>query len=353
MSKIDTTGWEEFALFDLCDICLSHDDLQPKQLNAGEIRLVSAGASNNGVVMRCDAPDVEIFEAGCVTVDMFGQCFWQDEPFAAVSHGRVNILKFKETIGIDAGKAFAAILNARLSGKYSFENMCNQKRLSSEKILLPAVSVDEPDWDYMEQYMAQVMDDMKSVAEELHQLESTLSLHALDVSGWKKFKVEELFEVKTTKSVDKRGLDFDWDYEYEYVMRTANNNGVCGCVAYQGFEPNQSGVLSVVQIGDKVCQYRDKPWYASQNIFQLLPKNDCSEQSLIFLARVMTVWLKYTFGENAYSSYPTKVTLSNMEILLPVTQDGAPDLDYMAQEMRRYTESVRSVAEAMHELERV
>ena len=155
MRKIDTTYWKEFALDSLFDIVLSKGDIQAKRMNEGDIPLVSSGKFNNGICAYIADGDgkAEIFNANVITTDMFGKSYFQDKPFYAVSHGRVNMLLPRFEMNHYIGKYIVSILDASFLTRYSFSGMCSQSQLKKEKVLLPAAPTGEPDWKYMEMYM--------------------------------------------------------------------------------------------------------------------------------------------------------------------------------------------------------
>lgn len=343
MSKIDTTGWKEFRVGDICDVLLSHDDLQPKKLDEGDVRLVSAGMTDNGIVMKCDAGGAELFEAGCVTVDMFGQCFWQDEPFAAVSHGRVNILRFKDAVGDDAGKAFVTVLNTKLCGRYSFGEMCSQKRLQDEIVLLPAIETYEPDWDYMEQYMSSVMEEMRPVAEELHHLD--VSTHKVDTHEWKMFCIGDLFSVENTKCVVTRDIIPD-SGDVPYVTAAAGNNGVFTYVDAKGHEVNKGGCLF---IGGKTStvSYQENDFLSNDSHNLVLRHELLSGPSGRFIASFLTVVLEQRFS---WGDAASKAKVEALQIPLPVDSDGDPDWDYMSHTHTHICEEMRPLAETLFRL---
>ena len=141
----------------------------------------------------------------------------------------------------------------------------------------------------------------------------------IDVSGWKEFKLDELFDVSTSKSVDKTSLQFTEVGLYDYISRTNTHNGVMGCLTeIDGLIPNKAGTFSVVQIGANACFYRERDWYAAQNIFVLTPKHVEINNVGLYLSSVITKSMEHTFGDNAYANYPTLSTLKDMSIQLPV-----------------------------------
>ena len=52
---------------------------------------------------------------------------------------------------------FISTLTNGLSKKYNFNREINDKRISREKILLPVNDQEQPDYEYMEQYMKNLM----------------------------------------------------------------------------------------------------------------------------------------------------------------------------------------------------
>ena len=161
----------------------------------------------------------------------------------------------------------------------------------------------------------------------------------IDTSAWREFKISDLFDVKNSKSIsDKRGLDFNENNPYDFIGRTPVNNGIQGKIVKQDFEPNNENTFSVTQIGEKLCLFRDNKWYACQNIFLLTPLYSELITAKFFICCVVTKTLKAVFGEDAYSLYPTKDTLSDMIVKLPATFDGQPDWDYMESYMKAVME---------------
>ena len=154
-SKIDISNWGEFPLIELFDFYLSKGDNQAQKLDEGEIPLVSSGSFNNGICKYIDKGDgiSELFEGNLITIDMFGQPFYQNNPFYSVSHGRVNILKPKFHINEYIGLFIVSVMQKMYYEKYGFATMCSQTKLKKECIKLPINSEGNPDWLYMENYM--------------------------------------------------------------------------------------------------------------------------------------------------------------------------------------------------------
>lgn len=68
---------------------------------------------------------------------------------------KVNILKSKKGVS-DFVLSFIATSLRQHKGKYSYSFTINSKRLKKQKILLQVNDQNEPDYDYMENYMKQL-----------------------------------------------------------------------------------------------------------------------------------------------------------------------------------------------------
>lgn len=155
---ISRIKWKKFKLIDLFELHLAKGDLQPKKLENGDIPLVSAGMTNNGIVMKIKEGDgkSEKFNSNVITIDMFGKAFYQNKDFFAVSHGRVNILKPKFKLNYYIGSFFVSVFDKKLIGDFSFSKMCSQGRLQNETILLPVNKKGMPDFELMENFIKQI-----------------------------------------------------------------------------------------------------------------------------------------------------------------------------------------------------
>ena len=144
----------------------------------------------------------------------------------------------------------------------------------------------------------------------------------------KKYLLRDLFDIATTKSVDKNKIEFDVNAPYDFVGRTSVNWGVQGFVDKLNFEPNPKDSFSLVQIGETAALWREKEWYASQNLFILQPKLPKIKDVFLYFQAVINKEMSL-YG-NAYNSYPTKNSLNKTYISLPVKTTYIPDFDLMA-----------------------
>lgn len=148
--------------------------------------------------------------------------------------------------------------------------------------------------------------------------------------GWSEFKVGDLFDVSGTHGFDKGDIVLG-ARGTEFIGRTEINNGVQGFYDDLFVAPNEANTISISQIGAQTAQYRRNQWYASQNLFKLLPKFDMHERHALFLLGFINKGLSIYSG---YSHFPKIVDIADMQLVLPVTQDGQPDYGWMSSYIR-------------------
>ena len=143
---------------------------------------------------------------------------------------------------------------------------------------------------------------------------------------FKEFDLPILFDISTTKSVDKNKLDFVNDGEYDFIGRTTVDWGIQGKLHKLSFEPNPKDSFSLIQVGETVALWREREWYASQNLFLLTPKTDgIKENKLYFQSAINKEMSRY--GKE-YNSYPTLKSLTVTKIVLPVIENHNSDHEY-------------------------
>lgn len=89
---------------------------------------------------------------------------------------------------------------------------------------------------------------------------------------WGEYRLEDLFEIVGTKSLDSNAVMFEKE-GINFVGRTFENNGIQGKIKKRNFEPNEPYTITATVIGNyKYVKYQKEPYYCSQNINKLIPK---------------------------------------------------------------------------------
>ncbi|MDO4189754.1 MAG: restriction endonuclease subunit S [Lachnospiraceae bacterium] len=147
---IDTSGWKDFPITDFFELSLPKGDLQVKKVEDGEVPLITPSNYNNGLLQKiADTSESTLYKSNSLTVDMFGNAYYQEEDFFVTAHGHVNVLIPKFDMNKYIGWFMASSIKKMFFYKYDFSDMCTQKVLNKEVMLLPIKENGKPNWEYM------------------------------------------------------------------------------------------------------------------------------------------------------------------------------------------------------------
>lgn len=333
MGKIDTSEWKEFLVGNLFEAYLSKDDIQPKNFVEGKIPLVSSGKENNGIIAFVEDEKARLWEANTLTIDMFGKVFYQESPYFAVSHGRVNILLPKISMTKGCLQFIGCAIEKVASQKYAFNEMCTGTKVLKNNIKLPATPDGAPDWAYMESYMANLE---TKVAESLTLLQAAKDAEKkkVDTREWGEFRVGELFDAERGKVKNIQPLTpgatpiiaagaynqgiagmYDIDTAYKNRITVSCNGAGCGSTFYHPYEFNVNG-----------------------DAITLIEKKCMSDRAKQFVACILNATFTRKFSYEEKCS-PQKALAEAMR--LPMDKTGQPDWAYMEEYMRKVEERVQ------------
>ena len=326
---VDTSQWGNFVVGELFDVQLSDGDNKPKKLPKGDIPLVSAGNTNNGIVGSFES-DTIIFPAHSITVDMFGQAFYQPKEFQAVSHGRVNILVPNFENNENIGQFIVTILNAQCQ-KYSFTEMLTSKKIKAESIPLPLKPSADPsnytqqdiDWDYMETIMNRVTTRTKERLANLPQ-PTDKKKTPVDTSAWGDFVVGELFDVHPTKAYKLKNSELlSTNGKNPVIVNSSYNNGIGG---YTNQELTESGnilTFSDTTSGADTLFFQEKPFVGYPHVQGMYPK---TFKLTIHVAKFMIASLRASINKYSwnYTNKLTRTFISSTTIKLPLKPSADP-----------------------------
>ena len=145
---------------------------------------------------------------------------------------------------------------------------------------------------------------------------------------WGEYKLEDLFEIVGTKSLDSNAIDFI-ESGINFVGRTFENNGIQGKIQKRDFEPNEPFTITATVIGNyKYVKYQIEPYYCSQNINKLTPKSiieKWNEKIAYYLIVSLQKFVSLYDGQQG--GYKLE-DIKNHKIKLP-TQQGKIDFEFM------------------------
>lgn len=163
--SIDIQTWGTFHLYDDClfEIDMGSKLDKSKMTEIGPtINFVGRANANNGITDCVDVyNEIEPYSEGYLTLSLggeyLGSCFIQPKPFYTSQN--VIVLKPRHQMSDNIKRFIATIIfkESRLHYK-AFIDELNRHIKTDFEIRLPIVSNGEPDWQYMDNYMKNIMD---------------------------------------------------------------------------------------------------------------------------------------------------------------------------------------------------
>mgnify|MGYP000535630931 FL=1 len=324
--NLNTHLWKEFTIGDYFDVYLSSGDLKIDDCEPGNIPLISSGSTNNGIVGYIDEKGdgkAQIFKANCITVDMFCNAFYQNGDFYAVSHGRVNILCPKFKCNLQIGLFICSIIKKE-QFKYSYGRAVYSSEIARMIIKLPSTPDNEPDWNYMEQYIKSLNHKPIATANR-----GGYRSHTLGVETWKDFCLGDYFEIKKGKRLTS---DEQTEGSTPYIGAIDSNNGIANYIGQDAIHAGNTISLSYNgSVGEAF--YQPKPFWATDDVNVLYFK----EKNGITLNKYIALFICAVLRQEKYRySYGRKWVLESMKstvIKLP-EKSGKPNWSYMEDYMK-------------------
>lgn len=157
-SKIDTTEWATFHLYDIFEID-SGTKLDKAKMDTTTTKINFVGRSNfnNGITQKVnEIQGLKPYDAGCLTLALggayLGSCFIQEEAFYTSQN--VVVLIPKKDISFEAKQFIATAIFKESQNNYrAFIKELNSHIKRDFVIKLPVQEDGEPDYLYMEEYM--------------------------------------------------------------------------------------------------------------------------------------------------------------------------------------------------------
>lgn len=153
---VDVREWKSFNLGEIFDVSGSKTTKKMvlEESGEGEFPYVTTQAINNGIAGYFN---IWTEEGNCLTIDsaVLGSCFYQEKNFSASDHVEVLRPKFSN-FNKNIGLFIQSIISSTTKGIYNYALKFNQIRIRETSIKLPANSQGEPDWEYMDNYIAKI-----------------------------------------------------------------------------------------------------------------------------------------------------------------------------------------------------
>lgn len=144
--------YKEFRLKDLFTRVKRGTRLVTSERVPGNTPLITAGETNHGVSQYIQH-NTELFPSNTLTIDMFGNVFYRGFEFFADD----NIIVLNHPQLSKESLLYIQSNLAWLTTNYSYAKQFRLTELKGLVINLPVTNQDEPDWEFMEKYIARLI----------------------------------------------------------------------------------------------------------------------------------------------------------------------------------------------------
>lgn len=329
MLQLSDRDWAEFKVGDLLTLKVAKSN-DKGNLKVGTVPFVGRSNDNNGLQGFYDAPNVT--RGKCITLGMVGtfRAFWQENDFAASQ----NILTLRAPwLNRNTALFICNIIEIAIKGRYSYGNSIKAGTFGDTILNLPVDDNGQPDYDFMEQYIAEREPDY-SWATQCIEPNAEISLTDRE---WAEFRVGDLFNIKTGKAYNKNKIDVA-DKGLRHISRATSNHGIdCyinldsidGIVTYEG----NCVTVSSIPYTDGTCAfYQDKIFCCGVGVNIITHELMTPE-----LGQFLCTCINHAVVGKYGMARSLSINMLKDEIInLPITQDGTPDYDFM----ERYIKSL-------------
>ena len=273
------------------------------------IPFISRTSNNNGVVAKVKVrDDVEPMPGHAISVALGGSVlssFYQKEPFYTSFH--IYCLYPKDNLSEIEMIYYCSVIE---KNKYRY-NYGRQANKSLKNILIP-----EPNSipENLKKHTTKIPFNKKPILNEDY---------AIDISSWKYFLLDDLFDIYTSK--DYNLTEFDSTGEVPYISSTQANNGISSFI--DAIPSHKHNTLTVARNGSVGSTfYQPIDYCASPDDVRIFkPKYKFNKYIGLFIS-VIIEKEKYRF---AYGRKFGTTRMKKTKILLPVDEKGGQDFDFM------------------------
>lgn len=360
MGKIDTSGWKEFRvgeLFEKLNLRFLPNRVFDKASDISEVKseefnlpLVNAKHSNNGIMYygrkhewEYEVLTIDIVADGAAST---GDVYAQPQETGVLYNAYLVKPKAKCVTGLILF-FLSTVIQRCVKDHFGYDNKCTWDKVKHETILLPVDKTGQPDWAYMESYMANLE---TKVADSLTLLQAAKDAEKkkVDTREWGEFRVGELFktqmkgkkiQVPTGANVPMQ--DMIKDGSTPRITVTGVNNGVFGLYDYCGKNSTEYRVfrnfISVSFLG--TVFYQEGEATLDMKVHCLQPNHITLNK---YTGNFLVSAIKASLRESSYSDQISSTILPEMTIMLPKDKTGQPDWAYMEEYMRKVEEKTEN-----------
>lgn len=239
---------------------------------------------------------------------------------------------------------FIAAVLSRYVTRFTYDDKPGISKYENLVIHLPALEDGTPDWHLMGAFMRKIFD---STTAKLYALKGISTSHtAVDVTAWKAFKLDELFDIKKGTRLTRANMKIG---DIPFIGAANINNGITSYIA-NNEHLHPSGTLTVAYNGNGGTGktfYQNESFWASDDVHILYPRFVMTRNIALFIATAIerVGRDKYGFADKWKLEY-----MRNDEIKLPVSADGTVDWAYMDNYMGHIIQGALTDIKALNDI---
>lgn len=351
MGKIDTSGWKEFRvgeLFEKLNLRFLPNRVFDKASDISEVKseefnlpLVNAKHSNNGIMYygrkhewEYEVLTIDIVADGAAST---GDVYAQPQETGVLYNAYLVKPKAKCVTGLILF-FLSTVIQRCVKDHFGYDNKCTWDKVKHETILLPVDKTGQPDWAYMESYMANLE---AKVAESLTMLQAAKDAEKkkVDTREWGEFQVGELFDIKHPAARSEKKY---CEGEINYVSSGAFNNGVANKLMPLPNELLDQGGCITVSPLDGSSFYQEEDFLGrggSGASISILYNSHLNRNNALFICSV----IRSSANGFGYTDLLNGENLKSLTIKLPADKTGQPDWEYMEEYMRKVEKKANDV----------
>ncbi len=327
--KLSDREWKDFAVPYVFQNIQRGKRLKKADHILGIVPYVSSTANNNGVDAYIEATKgTRVFE-NCISLansGSVGTAFY--EPFAFVASDHVTSLK-RENTSQYVYLFLTAVLEQQGSN-FNFNREINDLRIRKMRVMLPVDDNDEPDYQFMEDYMKELMvAKRKQYQEYVEQRLAELGIDAkntkvggynldLESRNYKPFRLSDIFKIDKGVYLPKWNIVSG---DKPFITAKAGDNGISKFIGNDTLF--SSGKITVEKI-KLSSYYQPQGFYCSHDVSVLDIGNANEYMAQFICTMIMRNSSKYSYGRQAQMN-----VVKREVILLPVNDNDEPDYEFM------------------------
>ncbi|MFP7696774.1 restriction endonuclease subunit S [Trueperella sp. LYQ143] len=337
MQSLDEKEWREFSLDDIFTVSAGKR-LETRNKVLGTRPFIGATDNNNGVTGFV-GNDNSSRDGNVLGVNYNGSpCVAFYHPYECIFTDDVKRLHLRHYSDNKFVLLFFVSVFAKQRSKYSYGYKFKEQRMLRQKLMLPITDSGKPDYTYMAEYAQQKRDAMLAkycayVEKRIAELGEVAKIPTLNEKEWKPIAIASLFtNISAGKISNASAFEKTTCKGVEYIAATNRNNGCLYFLDSTDELKNKiqdGNCIGFIKDGDGSAGYaiyKKEPFVSTVNVLYGYADWLNEATGLFFVAAQDMIEHKYSHGYKR-----NKEHLAGDKVMLPVTDSGEPDYEYMEQ----------------------